>query len=61
MIAFGTSNMPNPDDLLKITDAVKLADPKKIGFIVGLKKETPAYKMVNELNLQNILLDKWIP
>ena len=43
--------MPNLDDLLKIIDAVKLADPTKIGFIVGLKKEKPAYKMVKELNL----------
>ena len=61
LITFGTSNMPNIDDFQMIIDAVKLADPTKIGFIVGLKKEKPAYKMVKELNLQNILLDKWIP
>ena len=60
-MTFGTSNMPNTDDFLKIIDAVKLADPTKIGFILGLNEEKPAYKLAKELNLQNILLDKWIP
>ena len=53
--------MPNIDDFSMIIDAVKLADPTKIGFIVGIKEEKPHYKLIKELNLQNILLDKWIP
>ena len=53
--------MPNIDDFSMIIDAVKLADPTKIGFIVGIKEEKPQYKLIKELNLQNILLDKWVP
>ena len=39
LVAFGTQNMPNNEDMMKIYSAIKLADGQKVGFIISIKEK----------------------
>ena len=53
--------MPSEDDMMKIFEAVKLADSQKMGFVISLKEHLPSFARINEANLENVLLSKWVP
>ena len=61
LIAFGTTFMPIEEDMLKLFDAVKLADDSKIGFVISLKEHLSSYTIIKEANLPNVFLSKWVP
>ena len=61
LIAFGTTFMPSEADMMRIFEAVKLADPTKMGFIIGLKEKLTSFAKIKEANLPNVFLSKWVP
>ena len=53
--------MPSEYEMMKIYDAIKLADPKKRGFIISLQERSPVFAKIKEENLPNVYLSSWVP
>ena len=53
--------MPSEENMMKIFEAVKLADPSKMGFVISLKEHLSSFALIKEANLPNVLLSKWVP
>ena len=47
--------------MMKLFEAMKLADPNKLGFIISLKEHLSSFKLIKEANLPNVFLSKWVP
>ena len=41
--------------------AAKLADTDKVGFIIALKKNLPAYADIEKMSRPNFFLSSWVP
>jgi hypothetical protein len=61
LVAFGTTFSPSEEDMMKLFEAMKLADPSKLGFIISLKEHLSSFKLIKEANLPNVFLSKWVP
>ena len=61
LISFGTMFMPPIEEMDLIIEAIKLTDPKVLGFIISMKEYAPSYEGIKELNLPNILLKTHVP
>ena len=61
IIAFGTMWMPKLGSMMKIVEGARLTDKTKVGYIVAIKEDKPAYHKIKGKNWSNILLDGWIP
>ena len=62
-IAFGTMFMPKEEEMLKLIDAIRLADSDKMGFIIALKV-TDKYKVgetIAAMELPNVKVTSWAP
>ena len=44
-----------------LTEALKLSDPKKIGFIMSLQTYATSYEKVKDMNLPNVMLKSRVP
>ena len=56
LISFGSMFMPPVHEMDLIIDAIKLTDPKVLGFIISMKDYAPSYEKVRDLNLPNVML-----
>lgn len=59
LVAFGTTWMPTDGGITSIIEAAKQLP--QIGLIVSLKEACTAYRLVQESNLPNIMLKKFVP
>ena len=61
LISFGVMFMPPIHEMDLIIDAIKLTDPKVLGFIISMKDYAPSYEKVRDLNLPNVMLKQHVP
>ena len=61
LISFGTMFMPPIQEMDLIIDAIKLSDPKVLGFIISMKDYAPSYNGIKALNWPNIMLKTHVP
>ena len=61
LISFGTMFMPPIEEMDLIIDAIKLSDPKVLGFIISMKDYAPSYEGIKALNWPNIMLKTHVP
>ena len=53
--------MPPVHEMDLIIEAIKLTDPKVLGFIISMKDYAPSYEKVRDLNLPNVMLKQHVP
>ena len=61
LVSFGTMFVPTDEQMNLLTEALKLTDTTKIGFIISLKEYATSYGKVKEMNLPNVMLKSRVP